>query len=218
MLEQRHHTVVAKGRGQKSSGSLSSSSAGPGDREGPGAEAWPSAPRCASEQSLPRVKETSLTGDHGDDGGVSVREDGKMVSTFECKGATAVMSTKNGLQKEVSPLESARILGETTRRVSDLESRILPRNHSDEGGSLAALSAGATEYLTAVSSAPGDGGAFARLVVIKELQPVPDHAPEDARHLLELTLDHQQVVCFPRHCSASGTYDFSGGATSLPTS
>ena len=37
------------------------------------------------------------------------------------------------------------------------------------------------------------GGAFARLVVVKELQLVPEHAPTNIRHLLELALDHHQV-------------------------
>ncbi|CAM9626931.1 unnamed protein product [Laminaria digitata] len=41
--------------------------------------------------------------------------------------------------------------------------------------------------------AVGAGGAFARLVVIKELQLVPEHAPADVRCLLELTLDHHQA-------------------------
>lgn len=52
--------------------------------------------------------------------------------------------------------------------------------------------------------AVGAGGAFARLVVIKELQLVPEHAPADVRRLLELTLDHHQVRGWKR-LSGSGT-------------
>lgn len=44
-----------------------------------------------------------------------------------------------------------------------------------------------------VSTGLGHGGNFARLVVIKEIQPIPDHAPRDVVRLLELALDHQQV-------------------------
>lgn len=213
VLEETHrfHTVVARGRGH-SRASLSSSSTGPGGRDHQAPEASPSAPRCASEQSLRcggGVGGVSLTGDHGGHEGVSDwKEDGhlNMATTLECEGAAAVVDTKSGLQKVVSPLESARILRETARRVSDLEARVLPRDNSDEDASLAANRAeGAEEQLIPESLAPGAGGGFARLVVIKELQPVPDHAPEDARHLLELTLDHQQVICLPGPWFVSGS-------------
>lgn len=55
-----------------------------------------------------------------------------------------------------------------------------------------------------VSAAFAAGGAFSRLVVIKELQPVPEHAPPDARHLLELTLDHHQVMPASSNLSIRG--------------
>lgn len=191
VLEEKHHTV-ARGRGH-SRGSLSRSSVGPGDRNNQGAEAPPSAPPCASEQSCwldGDVRETSLINDDSGDEGVSDRGGGNMISALGCEGATSVVGTTGGLQKALSPLESARILGATVRRVSDLEVEILPRPTRDDGATLTANRAGVVPE----PLAPRAGGAFARLVVVKELQPVPEHAPEDARHLLELTLDHQQVI------------------------
>ena len=184
VLEEKHHTLVVRGSGQ-SRGSLSRSFAGPEDRDNDGAGASPSAPRCEGG-----VAKAYPTGDNRDDDGASGREEWKMFSTLKREGEKAIGDTKSGLQKFVSPLESARILGEIAHRVSDLEARVLPGATSDEGASMVGAEAQPTLAL-------GPGGAFARLVVIKELQPVPDHAPEDARHLLELTLDHQQVISLP---------------------
>lgn len=150
------------------------------------------------------MREIWLTDNDGDDEGVRDRGDGKMISVLACEGATAVLGTKSGIRKALPPLESAHILKETVHRVSGLEERILPRDTSDDGASLTANRAGVEEQPIPESLAPGAGGAFARLVVVKELQPVPEHAPEDARHLLELTLDHQQVICHRGRCSVCG--------------
>lgn len=147
----------------------------------------------ASEQSSRSgggVRDNSLSDDDGADERMSDRRDGKMKSALECEGATtAVVGTKSGLQKAVSHLELDRILGETAHRVSRLEAKVLPRDTGNRAGD--------EEESIPESLAPGAGGAFARLVVVKELQPVPEHAPEDARHLLELALDHQQVFSLP---------------------
>lgn len=200
VLEEKRHTAVASGRG-RSRGSISSSSVDPRNRGNHEAEALPTAPPGASGQSSrcqgDGVGETCLTDDDCDDEDAGDRDDGKMISELECQGATAVTGTMSGPEKVVSRLELARTLGETVRRVSDLEARILPRGTSDDGASSTGKSAGAEEHPIPESFAPGAGGAFSRLVVVKELQPVPEHAPEDARHLLELTLDHQQVICLP---------------------
>lgn len=164
----------------------------------------PSAPLgdCSSDQSSQLIGgagEGELT-NHGsdDDEVLRDREGGgmQMLSALGFEGAATVVGSKTGsLQGASSCLGAAAgVLEEISCRVSDLEVEILPRETSQSG----ALSAGGTAGVEGLplpqSLAPEAGGAFARLVVVKELQPVPEHVPDDARHLLELTLDHQQVV------------------------
>lgn len=107
-------------------------------------------------------------------------------------------------QSKLVPLKSVRIFAEIKRRVVNLETEMPKRGSneitSEENGGGPSRShllprRGLQEKATSLSPAVGIGGAFARLVVIKELQPVPEHAPDDACRLLELTLDQHQVIC-----------------------
>lgn len=115
----------------------------------------------------------------------------------------------------VAAAESACVFDGVDRRLSDLEIDIFPHNawergtgqdgHSPSGpGARDKLTRLEEHSATTVSPAQRAGGAFARLVVIKELQPVPAHAPEEARHLLELALDHHQVRCRTVDTSVTG--------------
>ncbi|CAN0275302.1 unnamed protein product [Ectocarpus sp. 6 AP-2014] len=141
----------------------------------------------------------------GNDGGG--RGGGRAISAVDYEGTAAEVSdSKTFPQKVFSPQESARVLEEICDRVSDLEAKVLPNETSEvETG---ADGTGSETFLPRRDDAravvveeepgpepltPGAGGGFARLVVIKELQPVPEHAPEDASHLLDLTLDHHQA-------------------------
>lgn len=117
-----------------------------------------------------------------------------MLSVLDYHGTAAVAKTGHP-QGTSSCLGAARVLEEISCRVSALEAEISPREASQSGGVSADGTAGVEEQPLPQSSAPEVGGAFARLVVVKELQPVPEHAPDDARHLFELTLDHHQVFC-----------------------
>lgn len=206
MLEEKHHQAAVRRRG-RSRGSVSRPSVDPGGRDNQGTDVSP----CASEQKSTwcggGAREGSLSDDGGADEGMSDRGDEKMTSVLGCEGAMAVVGTKSVLEKAVPPSESSRTLGETARYVSDMEARILPRDASDDGASLTANRARAEGQPIPESRAPRAGGGFARLVVVKELQPVPEHAPEDARHLLELALDHQQVICVLEHCLVNGSMD-----------
>lgn len=140
---------------------------------------------CTSEQS-------ARSGECVSDGG-----DGETPPALGREGTEPVVGTESRLRRTLSPAESARLAGEIARRVSNVEAEILPHETSD--GETTANGIGLDEEPNPESTAPGAGGAFARLVVIKELQPVPEHAPENVRHLLELTLDHHQVTSLPRH-------------------
>lgn len=103
-----------------------------------------------------------------------------------------------------TPTDSARILDAVASRVSKLETENLPSEINDalepQGANRPASEklprmsqARVTERAKPLPPAVGTGGALARLVVIKELQLVPEYAPSDIRRLLELALDHQQV-------------------------
>lgn len=200
-LEEKH-PATASGRTHSRANLPRSFISPPPCRGTGGGDALPSAPLedCSSEQSSQLIGGDG--GDeldsHGsdDDEGLRNREGDGMVSTLGYEGAAEVVGSKMGpLQGASSCLgAAARVLEEIACRVADLEVEILPRETSQRG----ALSAGGTAGVEGLplpqSFAPEAGGAFARLVVVKELQPVPEHAPDDARHLLELTLDHHQVV------------------------
>ncbi|CBJ29850.1 hypothetical protein Esi_0163_0029 [Ectocarpus siliculosus] len=165
----------------------------------------------ASERSSPRsngscIDEGSEPSEGGgnDDGG---RGEGRAISAVDYEGTAAEVSdSKTFPQKVFSPQESARVLEEIRDRVSDLEGKVLPHETSevetgaDGTGSETFLPRRDDARAVVVEEepgpeplAPGAGGGFARLVVIKELQPVPEHAPEDASHLLDLALDHHQA-------------------------
>lgn len=165
----------------------------------------------ASERSSPRSNSSCIDegsepseGGGNDDGG---RGEGRAISTVDYEGmAGEDPDSKSFPQKAFSPQESARVLEEIRDRVSDLETKVLPHETSevktgeDGTGSETFLPRRDDARAVVVEEepgpeplAPGAGGGFARLVVIKELQPVPEHAPEDASHLLDLTLDHHQV-------------------------
>ncbi len=179
VIEEKHHTAD-RGRG-RSRADLSRPSAVPGGIGALGGEALLSAPveACASEQSA--RSSACVTG----------RGDGEELRALEGEGAAPAMCPMTELQREFSPKESARLVEEITHRVSDLEADILPPETGD--GDTKAEGVETDEESNPESPAPGAGGGFARLVVIKELQPVPEHAPDNVRHLLELTLDHHQV-------------------------
>jgi len=179
VIEEKHH-AADRGRG-RSRADLSRQSVVPGASGTLGAEALSSAPveACPSEQS---ARSSGLA---------SGRGDGEELPALEREGASPVVGPKSKLQREFSPSEVARLVGEIAHRVSDLEVEILPPETGDSGTT--AYRVGLDEESNPESPAPGAGGGFARLVVIKELQPVPEHAPDNVRHLLELTLDHHQV-------------------------
>lgn len=123
-------------------------------------------------------------------------------STGDHEGET-VTDSKGPLAGGLTPDQSLRVFDEIGRRLSYLEMEISPRNICERGSEereqssdRAPRSDRATpkKQSTPAPVPVGGGGGFARLVVIKELQPVPEHAPEDVRHLLERTLDHHQVI------------------------
>lgn len=164
-------------------------------------EALPSAPLgdCSSEQSSQLSDGVRGGGvayhGGGDNEGQGDGKDGGMFSALGCEGTATVSGSKAGLlQGTSSRLGTARVLEEIACRVSELEAEILPRETSQSWELSADGTAGVEEQPLPQSFTPEAGGAFARLVVVKELQPVPEHAPDDARHLLELTLDHHQVI------------------------
>lgn len=164
-----------------------------------------------SERNSPRSSGSCIdAGSETSDGGGSHdggKGEGRVISAVDCEGTATEVPDSNMLpQKVFSPQESARVLEEIRDRVSDLEAEVLQRETSevetgeDGRGSETVLPRRDDARAVAVEEkpgpeplAPGAGGGFARLVVIKELQPVPEHAPEDASHLLDLTLDHHQV-------------------------
>ncbi|CAB1118642.1 unnamed protein product [Ectocarpus sp. CCAP 1310/34] len=165
----------------------------------------------ASERSSPRSN-SSCTDEKSEpsEGGGNYdrgRGEGRAISAVDYEGTAAKGPDSNiFLQKAFSPQESARVLEELRDRVSDLEAKVLPHETSEvETG---ANGEGSETFLPRRDDAravvveeepgpeplaPGAGGGFARLVVIKELQPVPEHAPQDASQLLDLTLDHHQA-------------------------
>lgn len=109
------------------------------------------------------------------------------------------------LERGSTVKDAASVLDEVNRRVAELAIEILPReeyNGGREGGSGGECDTHCSngrrveKDLTKTVAGNGAGGRFARLVVVKELQPVPEHAPNDVRPLLELVLDHQQVTFF----------------------
>lgn len=179
VIEEKHH-AADRGRG-RSRADLSRPSVVPGRNGALGREALSPAPveACASDQSA-RSSEC-----------VTGRVDGEELPALEREGAATVVGGKSELQRELSPSESARLVEEIAYRVSDLEAEVLPSETDD--GETTAGGVEIDEQSNPESPAPGAGGGFARLVVIKELQPVPEHAPDTVRHLLELTLDHHQV-------------------------
>lgn len=109
------------------------------------------------------------------------------------------------LARVYTSTDSARILDGVVRCVSKLETEnLLP---SGLNNSLEAQGVNRQKLLkvprtgqsrverqaTPLPPAAGAGGAFARLVIVKEFQLVPEYAPFDIRHLLERALDHHQV-------------------------
>lgn len=107
--------------------------------------------------------------------------------------------------------ESARVFDGVGRRLADLEIDICPRYVRERGTGEDGQSPSGRgahdepkrperQTSSTVPTPQGVGGEFARLVVVKELQPVPEHAPEEARHLLELALDHNQVKMVEPTC------------------
>lgn len=97
--------------------------------------------------------------------------------------------------------DSGKIYDLVTDWVSELELEIYPGNVHEGGDTKTGSYFQSVDFPGGVGLDPDcsifrgvrHGGSFARLVVIKELQPIPDHAPQDAVTLLELALDHQQV-------------------------
>ncbi|CAN0372550.1 unnamed protein product, partial [Ectocarpus sp. 12 AP-2014] len=165
----------------------------------------------ASEQRSPRSNSSCIDegsepseGGGNDDGG---RREGRAILAVDYEGTAAEVSdSKTFPQKVFYPQESARVLEEIRDRVSNLEAKVLP--HETREVETGADGTGSETFLPRRDDAravvveeepgpeplaPGAAGGFARLVVIKELQPVPEHAPEDASHLLDLTLDHHQA-------------------------
>lgn len=106
-------------------------------------------------------------------------------------------------QRQATPRAavSRKMLDMITRWVSELQLEMRPRDFHEDGDMMkgkflqllavpAEVESGAESY---VSMGMGQGGCYARLVIIKELQPIPNHAPRDVVPLLELVLDQQQV-------------------------
>ncbi|CAM9330078.1 unnamed protein product [Scytosiphon promiscuus] len=165
------------------------------------------------------LRDCTLGGRSRSRGSVGI-EDGA-TSRYEREEDEASNSLRNGATSETitystrrlqglfPPLQSVSTVENVLRRVSDLESEILPcTTHqcetlmaADVGGSCYSLRGDKRVLLELKpvdgSVAPGAGGAFARLVVIKELQPVPKHIPDNARHLFELAMDHLQAGRYP---------------------
>ncbi|CAM9404677.1 unnamed protein product [Ectocarpus fasciculatus] len=168
----------------------------------------------SNSSSIDAGSEPSDCGGNDDEG----RGEGRAIPAVDYEGAAAAAAaaaaevrddSKILKQRVFSPQESARVLEEIRDRVSDLEAKVLPREQTSEVET-GADGTGSEDFLPRRDDharavvveeeetgperlAPGAGGGFARLVVIKELQPVPEHAPEDASHLLDLTLDHHQA-------------------------
>ncbi|CAM9359647.1 unnamed protein product [Hapterophycus canaliculatus] len=162
---------------------------------------------CVFEQSsLSSSSAEMYVGMDGDEYSRYKGEEGKTPISM-CSGTSAgsVVYPKSLLQGLFSSLGTVPIVQKISRRVSDLELEVLPRETDECETPMAGDIRGADTSLcrekqmeaerkpVPESVAPGVGGAFARLVVIKELQPVPEHVPDDARHLFELTLDHHQA-------------------------
>lgn len=93
------------------------------------------------------------------------------------------------------------ILATITHWVSELQLEMHPQDLHEEGDIskesfhrlLAVPAEVESEAESYVSMGMGQGGGFARLVIIKELQAIPNRAPRDVVPLLELALDQQQV-------------------------
>lgn len=109
------------------------------------------------------------------------------------------------LARVYTPTDSARILDGVVGCVSKLEKEnLFPSDFNNsleaqgvnrqESWKLPLMSQARVEgQAMPLPPAAGAGGAFARLVVVKELQLVPEYAPFDIRHLLERALNHHQV-------------------------
>lgn len=138
-------------------------------------------------------------------GGVRGAVTARSLRTGGHEGETAVSDPTERIARVYTPTDSARIFDAVVRRVSKLETENLPseiNNALEAQGTnrqastkLPRMGQARVEehHAKPLPPAVGTGGAFARLVVIKELQLVPEFAPIDIRHLLELALDHQQV-------------------------
>lgn len=208
-----HHARVAfqesrPGTGRdrsRSRASVSRTAGGPlgGDEKAEGAHPL----MALRDHSTERMSRSSSSATMDDDATSRYEGEEDKRSDPICPGTAAelVACSETGLHGLSPRLESASILEKVSRRLSDLEIEILPCE-SDECETLMAADvrgsgtslyrgkrAGVGRKPVPEWVAPGAGGAFARLVVIKELQPVPEHLPDDARHLFELTLDHHQV-------------------------
>ena len=135
-------------------------------------------------------------------GGTQVADTAKTLLTGGHEGEV-VLDPTDRLAKVCTPTDSARILNGIVSRVSKLEIENFPSDiNSLEAQGVNRLAsvelphmdlARVEEHAKPLQPVVGPGGAFARLVIIKELQPVPEHAPMEVRHLLELALDHHQV-------------------------